>query len=321
MVVTFGTLFNNIRLVRYNKAGTMEIERVTVPLSYSGKEKFYTRTTQDPDLFKEVQMTLPRMYFELESINYDPLRKRSLFLNEFGGSTTNTVRSAYKTPYNFNFNLGIYVRNTEDGTQIIEQILPYFNPDYTVTVDLVDVGNPIDIPIVLQTVSSQMMNDTGSPQETRVINWNLTFLMQGYLFGPITSDGNSKLIRKTIANTYVDTSGVEIEQRISVSSGSGDYKIGELVYQGKTLETSNVTAFVKAWDSTSNNLIVYDVNGNITPNANLRGVVTNANYLVSSFDDSVNKVITLTVEPDPLSANANDDFGFTETIYEYPNLP
>ena len=88
MVVAFGTMFNNIRLVRYDKAGTTEIERITVPLSYADKEKFYRRITQDPELTKEVAITLPRMGFTLDSITYDPLRKTSLFNNNFAANPT-----------------------------------------------------------------------------------------------------------------------------------------------------------------------------------------------------------------------------------------
>ena len=321
MVVAFGTLFNNIRMVRYNKAGTTEIERITVPLSYAAKEKFYTRITQDPNLNQEVQITLPRMSFELDSITYDPLRKRTPYVNEYAPNNSTAMKSGYKTPYNFNFSLNIYVRNTEDGTQIVEQILPYFNPDYTVTVDLVDVGNPIDIPIILQNITYDVANDDGDKDELRLITWTLTFTVQGYLFGPINSSSSNKLIRKVIANTYADVAGIGVDRRVVFSTGLGNYKTGELVYEGRTLEEANVTAFVKYWDSTANNLIVEDVQGLFTTNTKLTGAVTNASWNISSFDDYYNQVIMLTVQPSPNTANANDAFGFDEDIYEYPNLP
>lgn len=321
MVVAFGTLFNNIRMVRYNKAGTTEIERITVPLSYAAKEKFYTRITQDPNLNQEVQITLPRMSFELDSITYDPLRKRTPYVNEYAPNNSTAMKSGYKTPYNFNFSLNIYVRNTEDGTQIVEQILPYFNPDYTVTVDLVDVGNPIDIPIILQNVTYDVANDDGDKDNLRLITWTLTFTVQGYLFGPINSSSSNKLIRKVIANTYADVAGIGVDRRVVFSTGLGNYKTGELVYEGRTLEEANVTAFVKYWDSTANNLIVEDVQGLFTTNTKLTGAVTNASWNISSFDDYYNQVIMLTVQPSPNTANANDAFGFDEDIYEYPNLP
>jgi hypothetical protein len=322
MVVAFGTMFNNIRLVRYNKTGTAEIERITVPLSYAAKEKFYTRITQDPNLNQEVQITLPRMSFELDSITYDPLRKRTPYINEYSAESNTSLKSGYKTPYNFNFSLNIYVRNTEDGTQIIEQILPYFNPDYTLTANLVDVGPPLDIPIILQNVTYNVANDTGSAEDMRIINWTLTFTVQSYLFGPIGGDGaNGKLIRKVIANTYADVAGIGTDKVLSLTNGTGNYKIGELVFTDRTIEDANVTAFVKAWDPVANNLVIEDINGVLTVNTNITGAVTNASYRIASYDNYENQVIMLTIEPNPLTANANDDFGFTETIYEYPNLP
>lgn len=320
LVVAFGTMFNNLRLVRYNAAGTQEIERITVPLSYATKEKFYTRITQDPNLNQEVQLTLPRMSFELDSITYDPLRKNSSFVKQFAADSSTSVKASYVAPYNFNFTLNIYVRNTEDGTQIIEQILPYFNPDYTVTINLTEM-RPVDVPIILDSVSYDVSNDTGAADDLRIIVWTLTFSAKAYLYGPISSGSNSKIIRKAIANTYIDssTSG-EVDRLITFSSGSGTYKVGELVFEGDKLEEANVTAFVKSWDSTANNLIIYDTEGVLTSGRKLKGVISGASYVISTFDVFENQVVMITVEPNPLTANANDDFGFTTTISEYPDF-
>jgi hypothetical protein len=320
LVVAFGTLFNNIRLVRYNKAGTQEIERITVPLSYATKEKFYSRITQDPDLNKEVQLTLPRMSFELTSITYDPLRKNSSFVKQFSPDSSSSVKTSYIAPYNFNFTLNLYVRNTEDGTQIVEQILPFFNPDYTVTINLTDM-KPIDVPIILDSINNNMSNDTGSAEELRTIIWTLEFSVKAYLYGPISSGNNAKVIRKVVANTYIDSSDVgEVSRMITFSSGSGTYKIGELVFEGNKLEEANVTAFVKNWDATANNLIIYDTEGVLVAGRKLKGAVSGASYVISTFDVFENQAVMLTVVPNPLTANANDDFGFTTTIEEYPNI-
>jgi hypothetical protein len=321
MVVVFGNMFNNLRLVRYNKAGTIEIERITVPLTYSTKEKFYSRITQDPNLFSQINTVLPRMAFELTSITYDPLRKVSSFQNQYSPNSANSAKSAYQTPYNFNFNLSIFVRNTEDGSQIVEQILPYFNPDHTGTVNLVDVGPPMDIPIILDSVSYDVSNDTGSAESLRVITWNLSFTAKGYLYGPINTTGD-KYIRKAIANTYLENTGsaVPVQRTLTMSSGFGEYKIDELVYEGSKLEEANATAFVRSWDSTANNLVVYEIDGIFRNGFDVKGAVTNANYVVSSSDVTSGQVVYLTVQPDPLSANANDDYGFTTTIEEYPNI-
>lgn len=322
MVVSFGTMFNNIRLVKYNKAGTQEIERITVPLSYASKEKFYTRITQEVNLSKEIQMTLPRMSFELNSITYDPLRKISSHINQFGKNINEEVRRTRSAPYNFDFTLNIYVRNTEDGTQIIEQILPYFSPDYTLTVDLLNLGNnfKIDIPIILNSISYDVANDTGGPEDTRVLIWTLTFTVKGYMFGPLKGEGESGIIRKAIANTHTINTGSDIQRRLVLSNGIGNYRTGELVFQGDRLEQSNVTAFVKTWDPVSNNIIVEQTSGIFTANAKLRGAISGATWDLQSFDIDSGQVASLIVYPDPLNANPGDDFGFTEIYREYPEF-
>ena len=265
MVVAFGTLFNNIRLVRYNKAGTQEIERIIVPLQYSQKEKFYQRITQDPELTKEVQMTLPRMSFELTAITYDPSRKRNLFSESYSAESNTTIKVIRTTPYNFEFTLNIYVRNTEDGTQIVEQILPYFNPDYNLTLDIVGLSDQkVDIPFILQNINYNV-EDIGDGETTREMVWTITFTAKGYMYGPITS---ANVIRKATANVYnlVTADSPENQRLVYMANtgGSGTFKIGELVYQGETISSANSSAFVDAWDPQSFRLIVSDVNGVLT---------------------------------------------------------
>jgi nitrous oxidase accessory protein NosD len=137
------------------------------------------------------------------------------------------------------------------------------------------------------------------------------------LYGPIET---RKLIRKVTANTF-DSSVLQTnERRINLSSGSGDYKIGELVYEGKTLYTANSSGFVEAWNNTANQIIVTDIAGTLEVGRKLTGAVTNTSYTMSSFVANNNQLMNLTVAPNPSTANANDDFGFTETLEQYPNI-
>ena len=164
--------------------------------SYMPKEKFFQRINQDPNLLRETGINLPRMVFELTGINYDPLRKTSMFNQQFANDPTsgNSLKGIRSAPYNFDFTLSIYVRNTEDGTQIVEQILPYFSPDYTVSVALTDLPSvKTDIPIILNSVQSNNADTTGSPNDIRIINWDLTFTAKATLYGPIST---RKIIRK-----------------------------------------------------------------------------------------------------------------------------
>ena len=318
MVVAFGTMFNNIRLVRYNKSGTQEIERINVPLQYAQKEKFYQRITQDPELTKEVQMTLPRMSFELSAITYDPLRKRNMFTESFSPESGNSVKSIRTTPYNFDFTLSIYVRNTEDGTQIIEQILPYFNPDYNLTLDVIGLSDQkVDVPFILNNVNYDV-DDVGSGETTRVLIWTLTFTAKGYMYGPIQS---RNIIRTVTANTF-NTLTNEDQRTITLANtgGSGTFKIGELVYQGPQLSSANATAFVEAWDSDSFRLSVTDVNGILKTGRFITGAISNASYNVASLGAGDLQLSKIQITPNPVTANANTAFGFDELVQEFPNI-
>ena len=317
MVVLFGTMFNNVKLKRYNKAGTTEIERITVPLTYSAKEKFYARITQDPDLSREIQIVLPRMAFELTAITYDPLRKGSTFVDQFTAKDNGEVSRITRTPYNFEFSLYIFVRNVEDGTQIVEQILPYFAPDYTLSATLVD-GIKTDVPIILQSVSQDITNDTGEADQLRTIVWTLTFTVKGYLYGPTST---SKIIRQVTANTFFyNTEGTTRQLNLGNPGSNTEFKIGELVYEGRTISDANSSGFVVSWDNTAKVLIISDASGIIQLGKQIRGAVTNASYNITSFQTADYQLSKLVITPDPLSANANDAFGFTEIITVAPDL-
>jgi hypothetical protein len=316
MVVAFGTMFNNIRLVRYNKAGTQEIERITVPLSYAQKEKFYSRLQQDANMNQAVQITLPRMSFEITSITYDPIRKTSMFNRTFSPLNSDSVRSVRMAPYNFDFSLNVYVRNTEDGTQIIEQILPYFTPDYTLTADIAGLNEPIDLPIILQNVSYDP-DYIGGPENLRVLTWTLNFTMKGYMYGPIA---NTKVIRTVNANTYNDVYNSSDSRKITVAAGAGTFKIGELLYQGDSYDTATATTFVQSWSPSTNTLIVVDTSGVLQSGKFITGVVSNAAYNIVSFSTNDFQLVNIEVSPDPNNANSNSAFGFDTTVEEFPNI-
>ena len=315
LVVAFGTMFNNLQLYRYNKAGTVEIERIVVPLSYAAKEKFYTRITQDPNLNTQVQITLPRMSFEMTSINYDPLRKTSIFNTLY--SPLNGISNIKQTPYNFTFNLSIFVRNTEDGTQIIEQILPYFSPDYTLTVDLTGLGLKVDVPLILDSIT---YNDsyTGGSEELRVLTWDLTFTAKAFLYGPAQS--NTGIIRQATANIYNSIEASSSDKFILLGSGSGNYQGGELVYEGRDPLKANGSGFVTTWDNVGKQLAVTKTYGTLTANNKLIGALSNAVYSIASSSDKNIKLVNITVTPKPITANADTAFGFDVDIEEFPNI-
>lgn len=201
VVVAFGTLFNDIQILRYNSNGTPR-EIFKVPLSYGAKEKYMTRLTADPDLRKSVATVVPRISFDMTGMSYDSGRKQISTLKNFSANTSTSFNTQYvPIPYNFDFSLSIYVRNTEDGTQILEQILPFFTPDFTVTVDFIQpMQQKYDLPIILNSVTPTTDYE-GDMMTTRLITWDLEFTAKGYIW-PNVSLG--KVIRQANTNIYLE---------------------------------------------------------------------------------------------------------------------
>jgi hypothetical protein len=195
VVVTFGSLFNDIEVIRFSKDETPK-ERFKVPLSFGTKEKYLTRITSDPNLTKSISVVVPRMAFFLNSFSYDHTRKQVTTLKHYAKGTE-VVSQYIPVPYNFEFSLSIFVRNTEDGTQILEQILPFFTPDFTVTVDFIpSIERKYDVPFILESVNSNVDYE-GDMSTVRLITWDLTFTAKGYIFPPVKGSG---IIREVNAN-------------------------------------------------------------------------------------------------------------------------
>ena len=203
IVVGFGTLFNDIQLIRYTRDMATEVERFKVPLSYGAKEKYMTRLASDPDLTKSIATSVPRISFEMVGMSYDSSRKGVTTGRNFSvGANNSTLKSQYAPiPYNFDFNLSVYVRNTEDGAQIMEQILPFFTPDFTVTMDFIPgMDQKYDMPIILNSVSTTTDYE-GDLMSTRLILWDMTFTAKAYIWPPVKT---SEMITKSTANTYMN---------------------------------------------------------------------------------------------------------------------
>ena len=177
VVVAFGTIFNNINIVRKNNSGTI-IQKMKVPLAYGPKQKFLTRLDNDPSLKNKVAVTLPRIGFEIANLAYDPVRKlnRVQKFKKVKSSDKNKLDVQYMpVPYNLDFTLYVMAKNSDDALQIVEQILPYFQPDYTITLnDMSDMGIKRDVPIILSSVSYED-NYQGNFEERRAIIYTLTF--------------------------------------------------------------------------------------------------------------------------------------------------
>lgn len=183
-VAMFGTLFNDIYINQSEKSTGDKVATVKVPLSYAEKDKMLARVMGDPSLDRKVAIILPRMSFELVDMQYDGSRKFSK-IGVTGRNSSSGAHAYNPTPYNFNFRLNVFVKNSEDGTKIVEQILPYFTPDWTVTANLVPgLDSKVDVPIVLNSVSKEDTYE-GDYKTRRAIIWTLDFTVKGYIFGPV----------------------------------------------------------------------------------------------------------------------------------------
>lgn len=315
MVVVFGTMFNDIEIVRYTQAGVAK-EKMKVPLSYGPKERYLTQITSDPNLIKSINTIVPRMSFNLDSLEYDVQRKQVSTLQNFASATNTGVSTQYlPVPYNFEFSLSVYVRNTEDGTQILEQILPFFTPDFTVVVDFVpSMNQKINVPIILNSVASTVEYE-GAMNEgsTRMIVWDLTFTAKSFIWPPVKS---GKIIKEANTNLNIDMTTKDI-QKVYV-----DYANGNNVFTtGETIRdiANNFVGTVEYFSNTAlGTLIVTGGNEYIKPGYTLVGDYTGASYNVATLDiNSVNAAAVLT-QPTPNTALPNIDYGYVETITEWP---
>ena len=207
-VIAFGTIFNNVNIKRLDSSGN-PLQNIKVPLSYSPKEKFLARLDAQQDLTgddSKVAITLPRMSFEITGYSYDATRKlnknQKITKVTTNADTTKMNNQYMPVPYNVNFQLNVFTANSDDGLQIIEQILPFFQPDYTVTmIEDRTMDTKRDIPFILNNVDYED-SYSGSLTSMRRIIYTLSFTAKVYLYGPIST---SAVIKKVSADLYSDT--------------------------------------------------------------------------------------------------------------------
>jgi hypothetical protein len=211
-IIGFGTLFNNIELRRKDK-NDATVQTVKVPFAYGPKEKFLARVEAEPDLDKRrpTQIQLPRISFELNNISYDASRKLGpvqICRTPKSGDTDKTFSHYMPVPYNLDFELAIISKTNEDAVQILEQILPYFQPVFNISIKMLEETNEYkDIPIVLNSVSIQDDYE-GNFVTRRTIIYLLTFTVKSYIYGPVTTSDVIKKVNVDIgtainSNRYI----------------------------------------------------------------------------------------------------------------------
>ena len=182
-IIGFGTLFNGISIKTDN-------QEIRVPLAYGPTQKFLARLTQSPDLNKSTAITLPRMSFEFTGLTYDPARKVTT-TQQFTVKDPTTGEESKKAympvPYNMAFELALMCKLNDDALQVTEQILPYFQPAYNLTVNLVGaINEKRDIPIVLENITMQDDYE-GDFTTRRVLLYTMRFTAKTYLCGPVST--------------------------------------------------------------------------------------------------------------------------------------
>ena len=310
IVVAFGTVFNDIYVVRYTKDGLTAKETFKVPLNWGAKEKYLTRLTSDPTLTKSIATTVPRISFEMTGMSYDSSRKLPTTVRNFSANNATTVNAQYvPVPYNFDFSLSIYVRNTEDGTQILEQILPFFTPDFSVTVDFIPLMDPkYDMPIILNSVSNETTYE-GDMMETRMIIWNLEFTAKSHIWPPVKT---GKIINTANTNLFIQPNSL-LEQQVFVdfANGVGRFSDSETI----RVTDKDVYGTVSYFSNVNNGiLIVESLNDYLAVGDVVRGDFTGATYTIKTADKTPLKSTTITTRPKPLNAEPDDEFGFSETV-------
>lgn len=230
-VIAFGNMFNNIHIDRRDGSGNV-IQSLKVPLAYAPRSKFIARIEAQPnDPEQDFGVVLPRIGFEMIGIQYDPSRRVSLVQqNRSINSTATTFNAQYApSPYNIDVNLYVYTRNQDDGLQIVEQILPYFNPDYNLSLKAIPPLNIVnDLPILLNNISYEDNYENDFLTRHSII-WTFNFTLKLNFYGPIAKQN---VIRKVIANTFNDqelsskqqTYSVEIDPNTAIPGDEFDFK-------------------------------------------------------------------------------------------------
>ena len=207
-IIAFGTLFNNIELKKKDPGTGLILEAEKVPLAYGPKQKFLARLEQNPDVGRKVAITLPRLYFEMTGIEYDPARKTSPIqkYRTIIADNGNEVKTQYvPVPYNLSFELGCIAKSQDDALQIVEQILPYFQPSFSLTLNMIpDMDEKRDVAIVLNDISYEDEWEDDYMQR-RYIIYTMRFTAKTYFYGPYST---SEIIKKAIIHETIGDNAV-----------------------------------------------------------------------------------------------------------------
>jgi len=291
-VIVFGTMFNDLVVWRRNDAGSI-VKRIKVPIAYGPRAKFLSRIQQDPNLNKPDAISLPRMSFQITGYNYDAARKLPTVGQIKAPAANNAVNASIynPVPWNIDFELSIYVLNAEDGTMLIEQILPYFTPEWTNTMKLVDdLDLRMDVPVILNTITTEDTYED-SYENRRTIIHTLNFTMKGYLFGPVKNKdiiniANTRtfVIEGFSSNVQSATSGSNAITTVTIANGGSGYTNNQIVTFSNG--TSNSTASITTNATGSITSLTLLTGGNFANVSIIRTQVANSTVPSNSTNHS-----------------------------------
>ena len=324
-IISFGTLFNSISIKQ--SGGDTDASIIRVPLAYGPTQKFLARLTQSPDLSKATSLSLPRMSFEFTGLTYDPSRKvtttQKIVVQNPDSDTPDEKKVYMPVPYNMQFELAVMCKLNDDALQIVEQILPYFQPSYNLSVNLVgSINEKRDIPVILENITMQDDYE-GDFESRRVLLYTLRFTAKTYLFGPVT-DASKDIITKSTVNylTGKDTSNADRNLTYSVVPRAiQNYDGTVLTNLAQDITATQTTFEVEDGDSitaSSGSTSVYiDVGGE-----ELYVKAVDGNKLtVKRGQDKTTKVphirgtdVKSITSADNLLVEDGDDFGFSGTL-------
>ena len=318
-IIGFGTLFNNLTIKATNASDSV-VSVTKVPLAYGPTQKFLARLEQSADLNKSTVMTLPRMSFEFTGLTYDPSRKvttTQTFVVKDPNTGEETKKGFMPVPYNMQFELAIMCKLNDDALQIVEQILPYFQPAYNLTVELVEgIKEKRDVPVVLENIT--MEDDyTGDFKERRVLLYTLRFTAKTYMYGPVSSatrdiikvakvsyiSGDSKSTTRDITYTATPRAIKDYTGEVATTT-SEDITITNKVF---TVEDASVLTAKTYVDLNGEELFIKSISGNKITVARGQDGTT----VVSHVKGSPIKVINAA---DDALIQEGDDFGFSGDI-------
>ena len=317
-VSVFGTMFNNIDIKKTKADGTV-LTQIKVPISYGPAQKFIERLAEEPNLSDRNRsaISLPRMAFEITGFNYDANRQQNKLIRsaktQLESNNTDRKFQYSPAPYDINFTLSILAKNQNDGLQIVEQILPYFQPEYTVTMKMIDdLSDNRDVPIILTGVTMDDQYE-GGYEDRRVIEYTLDFTMKTYFFGPVYTGG---IIKNVIERDYI-------------SSALGQFTTTQIDQSGLVKEVKHYEpAFAAVANAVSNSTTVtFDtaINSSISTGDEVFGTGEDTNPTVSSIaEDKLSIVLSSAITIDANtklkfvgSVDPNDTFVVAETVTFY----